>query len=93
MNGRLWTDNEVGLLTDIAWDCGRYFERHRVAEGHAELEVCWRPVGRRAHEDRVARRLAEFAACAVRQPGSTWLGCYPGGPVNWETGAMTGVLS
>jgi hypothetical protein len=37
-----------------------------IAEGHAELDAAWRPVGRRAHEERVAERVAEMERCARR---------------------------
>ncbi|HZN71246.1 MAG TPA: hypothetical protein VFC00_06130 [Micromonosporaceae bacterium] len=61
---RQWTDREVSYLAALSWDAGRYYERHRIAEGHAELEAAWRPVGRRSYEDRVAERTRLFERLA-----------------------------
>jgi len=60
MTGRLWTDAEVSYLASLAWDAGRHYERHRIADAYAELEACWRPVGRKAYAERVAERVAEM---------------------------------
>ncbi|HEX6513958.1 MAG TPA: hypothetical protein VF049_00140 [Nocardioidaceae bacterium] len=88
MTPRLWTDEEVSYLVDLAWDSGRAYEWRRIAEGQAELDACWRPVGRVAYEQRVAQRLREMEDAAARQPDNTWRGGYPGGPVDFETGAL-----
>jgi len=57
-------------LIEFAYDCGyadgQAAERHRIAEGHAELAECWKPVGRRAHEDRIAERVRLFEQLAAQ---------------------------
>lgn len=90
MTGRLWTDDQVAYLVDLAWDSGRAYEWRRLAEGHAELDACWRPVGRAAYEQRIAERIREMEDAAAQMPGNTWHGQYPGGPVDYETGAVLG---
>ncbi len=89
MGAQLYTDDQVAYLMALAFDAGRWHELEHIAEGHAELEAAWRPIGRTSHAQRVGERLAEMAAAAQRsnermgrRPGWT----SPGGPVDWHTG-------
>jgi hypothetical protein len=50
----------------VAYTHGYRAALRDVAEGHAELDASWRPVGRRAHDQRIAARIAEMERCARR---------------------------
>lgn len=67
---------------------GVFDERRRIATGHAEINAVWKPIGVRGHATRVAELVAHFEQRAADSEAATWRGQYPGGPVDFETGAL-----
>lgn len=83
-----FTGQQVAFLLSLAYDSGRTATyREDVAEMHSVWED--RRAMRRTYEERVAERMAAYAAAAERinvklgrPPGYVYLG----GAVDWETG-------
>lgn len=73
----------------IAWSyfLGAHHERERIAAGHAELDAATLAVGVDLYQHSVQERLDLFERHAA-ESSSTWRGTYPGGPVDFETGAL-----
>ena len=83
----LETDTAVSFAVDLAYAAGVLAERERIGEAMAELDATWRAQGTVSYEQRVAARIAEMERHAANNPANTWRGNYPGGPVDFETGA------
>ena len=58
----------IEWLWDEAYTAGQLAERHRIAAAQAELEVAWRPIGRRTYAEQVTRRIAELPGSATPRP-------------------------
>lgn len=85
------TDEQIAEQLRAAYLSGQLAERQRLAEATAELDAIWRPACRRTHEERVAERIAAMELAAFNNPAARWRGLYPGGPVDYETGLLSGV--
>jgi hypothetical protein len=62
-----------------------------IAAGHTELDVAWRPIGRRRHDELVAERIAEMRSHARRLRADLDRSGPPGdGDRDWPPVAMPG---
>jgi hypothetical protein len=78
---------DFDLVVRTAWEAGRCFERDLLAYVLDDIRCVVAPLPRLTHEQRVQQRIADMEAYAVVS-NTTWRGRYPGGPVEWETGAL-----
>lgn len=95
MTGVLYTEDQVLDAVQRAYATGAMLERWRIATGYVELDVAWRAHAQ-AHVDPeqwVRERLAVMERYVARRAAVTgkpdgYVGHnYPGGPVDWVTGA------
>lgn len=93
---RTWTALEVAQVLVDAYEVGRMAERQRIIDDAAETRAIWstHQLIRITPEQRIAERIADMEAHAFRAatprqvpPGHCGSGTYPGGPVDFETGA------
>ena len=75
---------------EVAYHHGYRAALADIAAGHAELDVTWRPVGRRGYERRVAERIAEMYRHAQRLRAGLHGGCLGGIGSDWQEVAVPG---
>lgn len=83
------TDAQLHYLLGLTWDCGRMYERRRIAEAAVELERCWVDRERPTAAARIRERISDmeqYARAGYRKLGKPEDYEYRGGPVDFATG-------